>query len=105
PACVCRGGGIAPAEPRRIGLVPQVCDAASLDDTLARIADDLLHGAPGAIATLKEASAPFASPPLSAILAHRAPHNPKSPEAIEGVPAFPAQRQPASHPQSPSTLT
>jgi methylglutaconyl-CoA hydratase len=93
------GERIAPAEALRIGLIHQVCDAASVDDTVARIADELLHGAPGALATLKEAAAPFASPPLSAILAHRAPHNPKSPEAIEGVAAFREKRKPAWYPK------
>jgi methylglutaconyl-CoA hydratase len=82
----------------RLGLVHEVCDAASLDETVARIADELLHGAPGAIAALKEASAPFASPPLSAILAHRAPHNPKSPEAVEGIASFREKRKPSWYP-------
>ena len=93
------GERITAAEALRIGLVHQVCDAASLDDTLTRITDDLLHGAPGAIATLKEASGPFASPPLSAILAHRAPHNPKTPEAIEGIASFREKRKPGWYPQ------
>ena len=82
----------------RLGLVHEVCDAASLDDTVARIADELLHGAPAAIASLKEAAAPFASPPLSAIMAHRAPHNPKSPEAIEGIASFREKRKPSWYP-------
>jgi len=93
------GERFAAAEALRIGLVHQVCDAASLDETLARIADDLLHGAPAAIATLKEASAPFASPPLSAVLAYRAPHNAKSPEATEGVASFREKRKPGWYPQ------
>ncbi len=83
----------------RLGLVHEVCDAANLDDTVARIADELLHGAPGAIATLKAASAPFAAPPLSAILTHRAPHNPKTPEAIEGIASFREKRKPSWYPQ------
>jgi methylglutaconyl-CoA hydratase len=87
------------ADALRLGLVHEVCDAASLDDAVARIADELLHGAPGAIAALKEASAPFASPPLSAILGHRAPHNPKSPEAIEGIASFREKRKPSWYPQ------
>src|SRR5262249_46797308 len=93
------GERIVPAEALRIGLGHGVCAAASLEDTLARIADELLRGAPGAIATLKEAAAPFASPPLAAILAHRAPHNPKSPEAIEGIAAFREKRKPRWYPQ------
>jgi methylglutaconyl-CoA hydratase len=93
------GERIKAAEALRLGLVHEVCDAASLEQTVARIADELLHGAPGAIATLKEASAPFASPPLSAILAHRAPHNPRTPEAIEGIASFREKRKPSWYPQ------
>jgi len=93
------GERIVAAEALRLGLVHEVCDAASLEQTVARIADELLHGAPGAIAALKEASAPFASPPLSAILAHRAPHNPKTPEATEGIASFREKRKPSWYPQ------
>jgi methylglutaconyl-CoA hydratase len=94
------GERIVAAEALRLGLVHQMCDAASLEETLSRIAEELLHGAPGAIAALKDASAPFASPPLSAILAHRAPHNPKSPEAIEGIASFREKRKPSWYPHS-----
>jgi len=94
------GERIKAAEALRLGLVHEICDAASLEETVARIADELLHGAPGAIAALKEASAPFASPPLSAIPAHRAPHNPKSPEAIEGIASFREKRKPSWYPKS-----
>jgi methylglutaconyl-CoA hydratase len=93
------GERIIAKEALRLGLVHQVCDAASLEETLSCITDDLLHGAPGAIAALKEALAPFASPPLSAILAHRVPHNPKSPEAIEGIASFREKRKPSWYPQ------
>jgi len=93
------GERIVPAEALRIGLVHAVCETAALDDTLARITDELLHGAPGAIAQLKAASAQFASPNLDAILAHRAPHNPKSPEAIEGIASFREKRKPSWYPQ------
>src|SRR5262249_37356302 len=79
------GERIAAAEALRIGLVHQVCDAASLDEAVARVADDLLLGAPGALATLKAEAAPFSSPPLPAVLAHRPPHTPRSPEATEGI--------------------
>jgi methylglutaconyl-CoA hydratase len=93
------GERIVAAEALRLGLVHQVCDAASIEETVARIADELLHGAPGAIAALKEASAPFASPPLSTVLAHRAPHNPKTPEATEGIASFREKRKPSWYPQ------
>jgi methylglutaconyl-CoA hydratase len=94
------GERIKAAEALRLGLVHELCDAASLEETVARIAEELLHGAPGAIAALKEASAPFASPPLSAIMAHRPPHNPKSPEAIEGIASFREKRKPSWYPRS-----
>ena len=93
------GERIKAAEALRLGLVHEVCDGASLEETVARIADELLHGAPGAIAALKEAAAPFASPPLSAIRAHRPPHNPNSPEAIEGIASFREKRKPSWYPQ------
>jgi len=93
------GERITPAEALRLGLVHQVCDAAALDETLARIADDLLHGAPQAIADLKNAAAQFSSPTLSAILANRAPHNSNTPEALEGIASFREKRKPSWYPQ------
>jgi methylglutaconyl-CoA hydratase len=79
------GERIAAVEALRLGLAHVVCEAASLDDTLARIADELLHGAPGAVGALKRAAAEFASPTLADILAHRPAHDPKTPEALEGI--------------------
>ena len=93
------GERIAPADALRIGLVHQVCDAATLDDTLARIADELLHSAPDATAELKAAAAQFASPTLAAVLAHRPAHNPKTPEALEGIASFREKRKPGWYPQ------
>jgi methylglutaconyl-CoA hydratase len=93
------GERMTPADALRLGLVHEVCEAASLDETLARIADALLHGAPGAIAELKTAAAQFASPTLAAILANRAPHNPKTPEALEGIASFREKRKPSWYPQ------
>jgi methylglutaconyl-CoA hydratase len=86
-------------EALRLGLVHQVCDSVALDETLARITDELLHGAPGAIADLKSAAAQFSSPTLSAILANRAPHNSKTPEALEGIASFREKRKPSWYPQ------
>jgi methylglutaconyl-CoA hydratase len=83
----------------RLGLVHQLCDAASLDETVLGIADALLHGAPGALATLKQAAAEFSSPTLAAILADRPKHDPKTPEAQEGVASFREKRKPAWYPQ------
>jgi methylglutaconyl-CoA hydratase len=93
------GERMTPAEAQRLGLVHQVCDAAALDETLARITDELLHGAPQAIADLKTAAAQFSSPTLSTILANRAPHNSKTPEALEGIASFREKRKPSWYPQ------
>jgi methylglutaconyl-CoA hydratase len=93
------GERIAAAEALRLGLAHVVCEAASLDDTLARIADELLHGAPGAVRALKRAAAEFASPTLAAILANRPAHDPKSPEALEGIASFREKRKPRWYPQ------
>jgi methylglutaconyl-CoA hydratase len=93
------GERIAPAEALRLGLVHQVCDAAQLDDVLARITDELLHGAPEATAELKRAAAEFASPALSAILANQPAHNSKTPEALEGIASFREKRKPRWYPR------
>ena len=93
------GERIAAADALRIGLAHVVCDAASLDETLARIADDLLHGAPGALRHLKSAAAQYASPPLPAISANRPAHDPRTPEALEGIASFRAKRKPSWYPQ------
>jgi methylglutaconyl-CoA hydratase len=89
------GERIAAAEALRIGLAHLVCNAASLDETLTRTTDELLHGAPGAIRDLKSAAAEFASPALSTILANRPAHDPKSPEAREGIASFREKRKPS----------
>lgn len=93
------GERFAAAEALRLGLVHQTCAADALDDTLARIADELLHGAPGAISVLKRAAADYASPTLSTILGTHAPHDPKSPEALEGIASFREKRKPSWYPQ------
>ena len=73
--------------------------ARELHDTLARIADDLLHGAPGAMRELKSASALLASPTLSAIAATTPAHDQKSAEALEGIASFREKRKPSWYPQ------
>jgi methylglutaconyl-CoA hydratase len=93
------GERIAATEALRLGLAHAVCDAGSLDETLARIADELLHGAPGAMRDLKSAAAQYASPPLSVILANRPAHDPKTPEALEGIASFREKRKPSWYPQ------
>jgi methylglutaconyl-CoA hydratase len=91
------GERISAAEARRLGLVHEVCSADRLEDIWTRIADDLLHGAPGAIGTLKRAIAQYASP--AAIPETQAPHEPKSPEALEGIASFREKRKPSWYPQ------
>lgn len=93
------GERIAPAEAMRVGLVHHVCEAAMLDDTLARITDELLLGAPGAIAELKHATADFALPPLSVIETRPPAHGPRSAEAQEGIASFREKRKPSWYPQ------
>jgi enoyl-CoA hydratase/carnithine racemase len=86
------------AEAVRLGLAHEKCAADALDETVARIADELLHGAPGAIATLKSAAARYASQSLAEILAKPTQHDPKSPEAIEGIASFREKRKPKWYP-------
>jgi methylglutaconyl-CoA hydratase len=93
------GERIASAEAQRVGLVHQVCETATLDGTLARICDEILLGAPGAIGELKHATADFATPPLSAIVPSAAAHGPKSAEALEGIASFREKRKPSWYPQ------
>ena len=94
------GERIAPAEALRIGLAHEVCSAEKLEETLAAIADALLHGAPGAIRELKADMDRFASPPVADILARRKPHDPtNSEEAREGIASFKEKRKPSWYPQ------
>ncbi len=51
------GERMSAAEALRLGLAHELCAAADVEDTLARLADALLHGAPGAIRELKGATA------------------------------------------------
>jgi methylglutaconyl-CoA hydratase len=92
------GERITAAEALRLGLAHQVCAADALDEALAGIADAFLHGAPGAISALKSAAAQYASPTLSTILATQPGHDPKSPEALEGIASFREKRKPSWYP-------
>ena len=87
------------AEALRLGLVHQTCAADALEEVSGRIADELLHSAPGAIATLKRAAAQYASPTLATILETQTPHDSKSPEALEGIASFREKRKPSWYPQ------
>ena len=94
------GERIQAADAWRLGLVHEVCDATALDATVARIVDELLHGAPHASAEIKAAAARYASPNLAKILAHaHPPHDPKSAEAQEGLASFRDKRKPSWYPQ------
>jgi methylglutaconyl-CoA hydratase len=95
------GERIQAADALRLGLVHEVCEPLVLEATLTQITDALLLGAPHASAALKAAAARYASPNLDAILAHvQPPHDPKSPEAQEGIAAFREKRKPGWYPQS-----
>ncbi len=94
------GERIPAAEALRIGLVHELCDTDKLDDVLARIADELLLGAPHAASALKAAAARHASPNLDEIIAHvPPPHDPRSEEAQEGIAAFREKRKPRWYPE------
>ena len=93
------GERITAAEALRLGLAHQICAADALDQALERIADEFLHGAPGAISTLKSAAAQYASPTLSTILATQSAHDSKTPEALEGIASFREKRKPTWYPQ------
>ncbi|MCC6887342.1 MAG: enoyl-CoA hydratase/isomerase family protein [Hyphomicrobiales bacterium] len=94
------GERIAASEALRLGLVHELCELAALEGTLARIADELLLGAPHAMSELKAAAARYATPNLDQILAHiHPPHDPKSVEAQEGLASFREKRKPSWYPQ------
>lgn len=93
------GERIGAAEALRLGLVHEVCSEDALEETVGRIADALLHGAPGALAALKSAAAQYASPTLSTILATHSRHDPKTQEALEGIASFREKRKPGWYPQ------
>jgi methylglutaconyl-CoA hydratase len=94
------GERIQAADALRLGLVHEVCEPLVLEATLTQITDALLLGAPHASAALKVAAARYASPNLDTILAHgHPPHDPKSPEAQEGIAAFREKRKPNWYPE------
>ena len=91
------GERILAQEAHRLGLVSEIAAASDMDARLAALIDALLHGAPGAIATLKARVADFAAPPVSMLFdpAVRDARHGKSPEADEGVAAFKEKRKPS----------
>ena len=94
------GERISPEVALRIGLVHEVCEAGQTDEILARITDDLLHGAPGAIRELKHTSDQYSVPTLAAVRANPpAHHGPQSQEAREGIASFREKRKPGWYPR------
>src|SRR5262245_24163906 len=94
------GERIQAADALRLGLVHEVCEPAVLEAKLTQITDTLLLGAPHATGALKAAAARYASPNLAEIMATVPPaHDPKSPEAQEGIAAFREKREPSWYPE------
>jgi len=90
------GERILAQEAQRLGLVSEIAAADEMDARLEALIDALLHGAPGAIATLKARVADFAAPPVSMLFdpVVRDARHAKSPEADEGIAAFKEKRKP-----------
>jgi methylglutaconyl-CoA hydratase len=91
------GERIMAADAHRLDLVSEIAPAAQMDARLEALIDALLHGAPGALATLKARVADFAAPPLSMLFdpAVRDARHARSPEADEGIAAFKEKRKPS----------
>ncbi len=79
-----------------MGFVSEVCDSVDLDARVDEIVDELLHGAPGAIAELKARVAEYGTPPASRLYAPeiRDARRARTAEADEGVAAFREKRKP-----------
>jgi len=90
------GERIMAQEAHRLGLVSEIAAASDIDARLEALIDALLHGAPGAIATLKARVADFDAPPLSLLFdpSVRDARHDRSPEADEGIAAFKEKRKP-----------
>jgi methylglutaconyl-CoA hydratase len=88
------GERIGATEALRIGLVHEVCSAEALEETLARIIDAFLLGAPNALRVIKSAVAQLAFDPEAALPGHDA----KTAEALEGIASFREKRKPSWYP-------
>lgn len=97
------GERFAAAEALRVGLVHQVCAANDIEAALARIVEELLLGAPGAIAALKGVAARLAGPAITEALLRELEVGPagmlQTPEAREGIASFLEKRKPAWYPK------
>jgi methylglutaconyl-CoA hydratase len=83
------------AEALRIGLAHEAIPAGETDARLARLIDDVLHGAPKAAAELKGRIAHIASGAPAPKDAHEKRGLERSDEAKEGVAAFREKRKPS----------
>ena len=94
------GERILAADALRLGVVSEICAAEALMETALAIADAMLLGAPGAIATLKARVCEFNAPPTSTIFdpATRDAKHVRTPEAEEGIAAFKEKRKPRWYP-------
>jgi methylglutaconyl-CoA hydratase len=91
------------AEALRLGLVHQVCVSADIEAALSRLTEEILLGAPGAIAALKAVAARLTAPPITDALLRELEAGAggmlQTPEAIEGVASFLEKRKPAWYPK------
>lgn len=94
------GERIGTAEALRIGLAHEIVAAEQLDEKVAEVVDALLHGAPGAQRTLKDAMERLVAPTVETIVAARPSHgSQRTPEAQEGLASFKEKRKPRWYPQ------
>ncbi len=88
----------------RLGVIHEVCAADKIEAALAQIVEELLLGAPGAIAALKAVAARLASPPIDDALLHELEAGSagmlQTPEAREGIASFLEKRKPNWYPES-----
>jgi methylglutaconyl-CoA hydratase len=91
------GERIVAADALRLGVASELCATDELMNKALAIADAMLLGAPGAIATLKARVCEFNAPPTSAIFdpATRDAKHARTAEADEGIAAFKEKRKPA----------
>lgn len=91
------------AEALRLGLIHEVCAADQIETALSRITEELLLGAPGAIAALKVVAARLAASPNTEALLREFEAGSggmlQTPEAHEGIASFLEKRKPNWYPK------